>query len=290
MTNIVQYVSSAGDTSRGPSPIIWGTCPVGAILTQEADGRGGTHFFDDFENFSNHISDQQTQQYSSYVDTGVTFKQQRGDGGTGFDAADALGAVECAGNDANNDEGVLATHGPLANISNAAGQKSKVWFEARVKRANITDNYSMMFIGLAYDHGSSVPITNTLALTDDDGDLGAFSYLGFHVDAADGDAIDAVYKAEGQAQTVNLAAADVPVADTYAKLGFFYNPHADDAKQITWFVDGVEQSTYVTTTQIDAATFPESEPLGLAWVVKTGETDAALAQLDWWRVATVPVT
>ena len=105
------------------------------------------------------------------------------------------------------------------------------------------------------------------------------------MDQADGDAADFVYKAEGQSQTVALAAADVPVADTYAKLGFVYDPDAPAANRITIYVDGVRQSTYVTATNIAAITFPDAEPMAMVMCAKTGETAAVLCQMDWWRCA-----
>ena len=56
-----------GESYTGPSPQIWDSFHY-------APERFGQHY-DDFTNFSDHISDQQTQQYSSYIDTGVTINQ-----------------------------------------------------------------------------------------------------------------------------------------------------------------------------------------------------------------------
>ena len=269
-TPLVKY--SGKNDDRGPSPIIWSDLP-----RDIQDPNVGFELFDDFVNFSQHISDQDTQQYASYIDTGVTIKQKAGVVG---------GQIEIAGNDADNDEGVLSTHGPLVQVSDTAGDDRKLWFEARFSKASIANNGLGFFLGLAFDHGSSVPVSNTLALTDDDANLGAFSYIGFHCDQADGDAIDFVYKAEGGAQTVAIAGVQVPVADTFYKFGFTYDPKAETAKRIKVYVDGTEQTTYVTGTNIAAATFPDAEPLGLVLVTKVGTGSAAVAsQLDWWRVA-----
>jgi hypothetical protein len=258
----------------GPSPALWGDAP--RIEEYWTHPSIGYHWWDDFENFADHVSDQDVQRYASYIDTGVTFKQLTGTAGVG-------GAIELAGNDADNDEGVLSTHGPAFMVSDTAAQAKKLWFEARFKKASIANNALAIFLGLAFDHGSSEKLSKTLCLTDDDGALGAFSYLGFHVDQANGDAIDAVYKAEGQAQTVNKAGIHVPVADTYVKLGLKYDPLASAAKRIKWYVDGVEQSTYVTATQIAAATFPDAEPLALVWCGKVGTGAESKAQMSWWR-------
>lgn len=195
MINTVKFQQNrTALTERLPSPAIWANCPVLEILERPGSG---VHFFDDFLNLSQHVSDQSVQTYDSYIDTGVTIKQL-----AGVD----YGVAEMAGNDADNDEGVLSGHGPIVNIQDV-GASGKLWFECRWKKASVSDNAHAAFMGLAFDHGDGVSIAKTLALTDDDGALGAFSYLGFHVDQADGDALDFVYKAEGQSAVVVIGRA-----------------------------------------------------------------------------------
>ncbi len=77
----------------------------------------------------------------------------------------------------------------------------------------------------------------------------------------------------------------VPVADTYVKVGFRYNPAAPAAKRIAVFVNGAEQNTYVTQTNIETATFPDGERLSPVWCVKVGAASESKAQMDWWRAA-----
>ena len=268
-TPLVQYEGKNSD--RGPSPIIWSDLP-----RDIQDPNVGFELFDDFTNFSKHISDQDTQQYASYIDTGVTLTQLAGVVG---------GQVQVAGNDADNDEGILCTHGPLAQVSDTAGDDRKLWFEARIKKASVANNGVSFFVGLAFDHGSSAPLSAVEALVDNTGALGAFSYLGFHVDAADGDALNFVYKAEGQAQTDAIAGVQALAADTFYKVGFAFDPKAETAKRIMVYVDGTEQTTYVTGTNIAAATFPDAEPLGLCLATKVGAAAEVLVTMDWWRVA-----
>jgi hypothetical protein len=142
-----------------------------------------------------------------------------------------------------------------------------------------------MFVGLGWDHDDGVSVAKTLCLTDDDAALGAFSFIGFHVDQADGDALDFTYKAEGQTAVVTIAGLDVIVADTYMKLGFVYDPDAPAAKRIKVFLNNVEQSTYVTATNIATATFPDAEPMAMVWAAKVGAAAAVDARMDWWRCA-----
>jgi hypothetical protein len=271
----MQIVKYGGyNDGRGPSAGLWGDLPPDL----GADPNCGFVVGDDFLNFSQHISAQDVQEYSSYIDTGVTMTQQA----TITTLLNEAGVMVMGGNDADNDEGVLATHGPITQVSDTAGDAKKMWFEAKWKKASVADNALAVFIGLAFDNGSAVPVTNTLCLTDDDGALGAFSFLGFHVDQANGDSMDFVFKAEGQTAVVVKSGVHVPVADTYVKLGFKYDPSAPPAKRIAIYIDGVEQTTYVTATQIAAATFPDAEPLGFTYCGKVGAAAEVLSQVDWW--------
>ena len=269
MSNYVRY-RDASDTTEGPSPIIWADCPVNEMVHEGL----GFHYFDDFINLSKHISDQDTQQYASYIDTGVTISQLAGV---------ANGQCEVAGNDADNDEGHLCSHGPVGMVSSTAPKK--MWFECRIKKASIADNGVSMFVGLSFDHGSSVPLSSADTLVDDTGAPGAFSFLGFHNDAADGDAINFMYRAEGQAQTDAIAGVHVPVADTFVKLGFVYDPDAGDDQKITVYVNGAASTTYITQANIEAATFPDAEPLGLALYTKVGAAAEVKVTMDWWKFA-----
>lgn len=271
--NNIEYAPSiAGDTGRAPSPAIWGDCPRLGLIEGSVCG---VYLFDDFASFANHVSDQDTQQYSSYIDTGVTIKQLAGV---------EYGQIEIAGNDADNDEGVLSDYGPVFNIQDAKAKK-KLWFEARWKKASVADNALATFLGLAYDHGNGVPVSKTLCLTDDDGALGAFSFIGFHVDQANGGALDFVYKADGQSAVVKIAGVQALAADTWYKLGFMYDPTFPAEKRIKIFVDGVEQTTYVTETNLAAATFPDNEGLARVWAAKVGAAAEVKSQLDWWGAA-----
>ncbi|KKN22574.1 hypothetical protein LCGC14_0913770 [marine sediment metagenome] len=279
----VQYTGDTG--GNGPSPSIWADCP---ILEMILDPGRGYRFFDDFTSCLNSdagliegAGEGGGAGYLLYGDTGVLGKAepQTAEG-------DSIGGVlEVSVNDTDNDEFVISTGAPAFIISDTAAYAKKLWFEARFKKASIADNALGVFLGLAWDHGAGVSVAKTLCLTDDDAALGAFSYLGFHVDQANGDAADFVYKAEGQAQTVLLAAADVPVADTYAKWGFVYDPDAPAAKRIKIYVDSLEQTTYGTATNIAAATFPDAEPMAMVMAAKVGASAASLCQLDWWRGA-----
>ena len=273
---------SAELTDRLPSPNIWGGVPIEMIRNRT---KLGTFFDDDFDvhcpntdaGLFEGAGESPGKGYCFYGDTGVTSKAQAGVVG---------GVLEIAGNAADNDEFVMSGGAPSFNISDTAADAMPVCFEGRIKKASIADNACAFFLGLAWDHGDGVSVAKTVCLTDDDGALGAFSFIGFHVDQANGDAVDFVVKAEGQAQTVIKAGVEVPVADTWMKLGFMHDPDFDTTKRIKLFVNNVEQSTYVTATQIATATFPDAEPLAPVFAVKVGAAAESKAQIDWWRGAT----
>jgi hypothetical protein len=50
-------------------------------------------------------------------------------------------------------------------------------------------------------------------------------------------------------------------------------------------VDGAKQGTYVTGTQIAAATFPDAELMTPMIALKNAHADDFTATMDWWRVA-----
>ena len=268
-------------SDRWFSPNIWGDCPIEAILNGTVIGR---FFQDDFTGpcpntdagLYEGAGESPGLGYLFFGDTGVTIKAQAGV---------EEGVVEVAGNDADNDESVMSTGSPSWIVSDTAADAKKLWFEARVKKASIADNACALFVGLGWDHTAGVSVAQTLCLTDTDANLGAFSFLGFHVDQADGDAMDFVYQADSGAQTVKIAGVEVPVADTFTKVGFVYDPNADTAKRIKVFINNVEQTTYVTGTNIAAATFPDAEPMAMVWAAKVGAAAESKAQMDWWRAA-----
>lgn len=214
--------------------------------------------------------------YVFYGDTGVLIKAE---------PAVAGGALQISVNDTDNDEGVISGSAPAYVVSDTAANAKRLWFEARVSKASVANDALATFVGLAWDHGNSISVAKTACLTDTNGALGAFSFLGFHVDHADGDAMDFVFKADSQSAVVVKAGVHVPVAGEYVKVGFFYDPEATPAKQITIFVNGLPQATFVTATQIAAATFPDAEPMAPVWVTKVGESSEVKAQMSRWRVA-----
>ena len=273
MTAYVQHKGPTGPLSaqtRGLSARIWGRLPV----KNWSVGLGGRFFHDDFMNHPAHISAQTIGNYASYIDTGVTLKQS---------ATESTGAIEVAGNNADNDEGSIISGGGAGGMVkiDATGSQ-RIAFECRFKKADVDDNGLSFFVGLS-EEGSQV----TTALAEDSGILNDKDFIGFHVLADDGDSLDFTWRKNGQVVQVHADIATM-AADTYMKMGFLYDPvsHPND-KKIKIFIDnGVEESVYVTQTQLDAATFPDDEELCLFLATKmvSAVATARLAQMDWWAL------
>jgi hypothetical protein len=269
MNTVTYRKNLSADTTRGPSPNIWANCPVLDILE---DPGLGMYFFDDFLNFSKHVSAQNVQQYASYIDTGVTIQS----------LPLIQGVLEVAGNDADNDEGSITTGGntgTLAVISDTAGDDKKLWFEARIKKASIADNACAFFVGL-----SEEALAAADTLVDDTAEIASKDMIGFRVKQDNGEELDFVYRKAGQAVQEVIAAGASMVADTYIKVGFVYDPNRPAANRIAIFINGVEQTTYVTATNIAAATFPDAEELALLLATKVGAAAESKFQMDWWRL------
>lgn len=86
---------------------------------------------------------------------------------------------------------------------------------------------------------------------------------------------------------VTITGAAVPVADTFLKLGFIYDPTAPATKRIKVYVDNVEEGTYVTSTNIEAATFPDAEALTFRAGFKNTTAVAGELAIDLWAFAQV---
>ena len=273
MTAYVQHKGPTGPSSaqtRGLSSRIWGRLP---IKNWSVGLGGGRFFFDDFMNHPAHVSAQTIGNYASYIDTGVTLKQS---------ATEATGAIEVAGNDADNDDGSIISGGGAGGmVALDATGAGRVAFECRIKKADIDDNGLSFFVGLSEESSQA-----NNALTDDSGVVADKDFIGFSVLADDGDSLDFTWKKAGQTVQVHANIATM-AADTYMKMGFLYDPAHPDDKKIKIFIDnGVEESVYVTKTQLEAATFPDDEELCLFLATKmmSTTTTARLAQLDWWAL------
>ena len=265
MRRNVDYIQSSNALDQ-PSPIIWADCPLSQYLARHGDAANAVYFGDRFEAFPNASAPATAAhgKWEAYGDTGVVI-------GPDKDETLGIGPVcKISGNDADNDEGNISGPSNCFRISDTGGELGKLWFECRLRKASVADNGLALFAGLGWDLTNNVSLAKADALVDNTGAIGAFSMIGFHVDHANGDSVDFVYRADGQAATVPIAGLKAIAADTFYNLGFVYDPQEVDAKKIKVYVDGVEDDTYVTATDIAAATFPDDEWMAPCYLTKVG--------------------
>ena len=261
-----------GETGRTPSPSIFGD--LGKLFDDAHAGRC-VYLFDDFIQHRIHANAQASGGYYTYQDTGVLISSLTGPA----DLDDAIGVFRISGNDADNDEGHIQFTSEVFNCDNATGNTAKILFETRIKKSTVADNGVAFFAGLingpvAADH-----------LIDDTGVLGDFAAIGFRLLQDNGEELDTVYKAAGQTQAEVQANCATIVANTWVNLGFAYRPAADDNNKITFYVNGAPQTTKVTKTNMDAATFPEGEELHFLAGIKNSSGAANTLDIDWVRIA-----
>lgn len=277
----------ANKASAGPSPGLWQRMSGGI---DSPDGGHGNEFFDDFLNF-----------YPVTLTT-VAGQLQPGNGYFMFTDVDATagfikplvgttgGVIRMSSStdsaDGADHDTVLTCQGNVATqavISDTAGSDKKLIFEARWKVSSITDAAGSFFMGMT-EFGlaaTNTPIqASTPQVISDD------SAIGFFIGEDDNDALDIVYRKNGSAIKSLFTYGTALVADTYIKTGFVYDPKAEASKRITFYIDGAEQGTYVTATQIASSTsptFPDAVALVMTAACK-GSVDAvpALLDMDWW--------
>lgn len=263
--NTIRYLPDhyGTTTGRGPSPAIWDDCPV---LEYVANPEKGMHYFEDFIGDIYGVTNTTTYQnrLTFFNDDGPTHQNI---------ATDKYGALQVIGNDADNDDSAMAFGQFCGPFVLTAGKK--FWFEARVRKDAVDNDFLGMFIGFAEQGlcaADSLDVATAECLT-------AKDWLGFLNKLDDGNAIDFVH-GDGAGEVVEKKAGIcVPTAGAWNKLGLY-----GDGTTVTPYVDGVPTTD---TVLYSAADMPLGEEMGLYWLLKNG--DAAPAEhkgsIDWWRLA-----
>lgn len=263
-----------------PSARLWGKIahptsfgPLGGTTICQS-GNPAFGFYDNFHSF--HATTAEGP-YKILEGTGCTVEQIA-------DTSTEKGLVQLAidGNAAN-DEAVLQWGRGLGAPFLLAG--NDLAFECRLSVSAITAAKWSWAVGLGE---VSMGVTDGL-FVDTTGALADKNFLGFVHLQAEGAAVDASYKANGQtfqdgATKTKLNALATMVANTYVKLGFRYKAVP---KTVEFFVDGVLAGTSaaparLTAAEIDAATFPDDVLLAPIIGIKDIAGNAALnLKVDW---------
>ena len=289
-TTLFEHNLSA-HTGRWLSPALWAKCPLEMVAAGRADAYPDG---DDFKWMATEDgSDDATlpSGYQKYIDTSNTIRVVAATE-TIYYGALAL-TTDATDNDAPVIHRVIGTNAgssvvaPVV-ITDTAGSAFPLYFEARLKKASVTDNQCAFAIGLVGGIHTAVAANNGL-LEDNTGDIvDSISFIGFRAKHDNGEELDFVYQDGGQTAPVetiaNIAALS---ADTYFKVGFRFDPNADSSKRITIYYNGMPQSTYVTATNIAATTFPKGDMLAFCAGMKNGEATATSMTIDWWKMVQV---
>lgn len=285
MPTFLQYAKDrlTEDTSPGPSPQIWSGAPV---LESIGNPGVGIYHHDDFVN-CDALAGAGTDQSGVWVSNGAYFAFIDGSTGAtkGFvrGATNVFGgAVEIAAEITDNLAAVLTQSDNTGNawlISDTSGSDHKMWFESRIKVSSIANSQAGFFLGLTQEG-----LGSTTGVITDAGAIADIDCLGFHRLEGDGDMLDIVYGKNGGTQTTVLADAVTLVADTFIKVGWIYDPLASSDKRIRFFYNGKEITTYVTSTNIASANFPDGEELVFTAAVKQASTTAHTLTIDWIRI------
>jgi len=278
-----QHISQ--ENSGGLSPSLWRHMTTG---TAAPDGNGGGLWFgDDFDKFAGltaaggnltfpDATGLTIGGYHGYVDATGSILSLAGVTG---------GGVRITTHTTNADNVTMST-GELLQVSDTAGDEKLTIFECRVAWPQVATGST--YIGLAD------PVAKVILGVTHTDLINTASGIGFMVKDAASSTLDFVYQATASTATTDGMAALVVeptiagstttlVATTYYKLGFIYNPRAEPAKRIAIYVDNVEQSTYVTATQISNAVFPDAEYMGLQ-ASCVGDGAVRTMDIDWWAI------
>ena len=224
-------------------------------------GRDGYSYFNDFLTGSAGMT--------TYAGTGCTV--------TGN--AQAGGAIRVSMDGTANDEASFgpADAGSAPYAFNLTSSLGKVAYEIRLKKSLVSNNSLAFVAGLG-----AAGLVADAVLADSTGALADTNFVGFQVLNAAGATVNFVWRKSGQTLVTGISGVATLTADTYVRLGFVYDPTEATTKRIRVFVNGEENATGITSTQVSAATFPSATQLNplVACIVGSGAAAATL-DADW---------
>ena len=185
--------------------------------------------------------------------------------------------------DGDNHQTSLGTNGntgALGRISDAADEAKLLICEFRFRLNSVTDGDGSVFLGLG-EEGLGAAAT---PMADDTGHkLADKDLIGFVVSEDDNDALKFQYRKSGGAIQTVLTYGTALEADSWIYAGFVYDPNAPASEKIKVFINNVEQSASVSSSDIAAATFPDGEYLAMiASIIASANNDPQHVDLDFW--------
>jgi len=163
----------------------------------------------------------------------------------------------------------------LSADDNTTNPRAKCWYEACVAKTGVANKDINVFAGLAIKSAAGAFFDTDLLAQDD--------FVGW-ANELDGDEWNATFGANGQDNVDIANSANAITTLIYNKLGFLFDPTADDDKRCRFFFNGVEQLTAATAAQTKLATWPDAVAMVPCILVEGGTTAAASAMdIAWAR-------
>jgi hypothetical protein len=262
-------IATPSSTSNTFSPAVWGAAPWEDVVLGRVRG---TAIFEDFKGNYALAANQAVTALGDHL-AGFT------DGTAGSTitqlTTDPNGVLRLSTTTDNEDIGIC-----IGNASNVAAQfkfssDTKLYMEARIRVANITDSKAGLFIGFGEEAlASNAGIISTGdALADKD-------LVGFFKVSADGDALDVVHNtASGGGVTTAGADACTLAAATWTNVAIY-----SDGTTAYFYQDGV----LVDSVLLAATNFPDGEEVAFYFVTMNTGGDDWTADIDWAKLLYIP--
>ena len=234
--------AKAGSINSGTSPDIWGQSPGAQI----AAGDFGVGF-------------EAEDKFLSFVDTHKWVLTQATAGTVAMDPAAKGGALLLDCNSTTNNQGVQIQYGGAAGAASfIANANAKIYYETRIKVADIGSTTCQIFAGLApVDTSVFASAANSTA-----------NHIGFEAI----NTTSVTFATEKAGTRVADTSAATIADDTYIKLGFL----VDGLTSVTPFVNGVAGTTQTSGIPIVALT--------PSFVCHSSGTTDPILHVDWVRV------
>ena len=226
----------------------------------------GVMVFKDFDNWGNQVAT------ATYVD-GLTIRADTGS--TFTQVLTETGGVLQLNTDATDNDSIDVMYGGnVGNVKITSGGTASVAFDCRVRMTESPTAHNEFFgltaNGSAADNGFFTDAGATA-------DRGC---IGFTLLEGDTTKVEFTYKKAGQTAVITSGLTS-HVGGEWVSLGFIFDPAENSVfKRLKLFVNNQEQSTYFTTTQIAAATFPSAVILGGGFSLKNGGAAAQSTEID----------
>ncbi len=255
----------------------WGTCPLSAIRNDPGKGYLMEDDFMDLGLPGTQTSEINLGRYKVY------------NTGSGKVIPDALphassplgtGGIISMLCDTDGDQSVIGTHQCPFSLASTAGP---LWFEARIATTAITTTMTHIFVGLGNNFdvtfGAAIPLANANALGT------AVAAVGWNRLESGLGVLNTSYCDEAAAWTDVQATAGSIAANTWVKLGMYFNP-ADSSRALRFFANGAECVSAITASTLSGLTHLDASGLGFCFAqfADSGGT-ANYAYCDWYKIA-----